>query len=256
MTLRHFNFTNLRTWLLACFLLFIVSISFAADTIRTERVHFKKGANSAVIEASIKGYESVDYVLGARVGQNMNVSLATKHGATYFNILAPGQNEVAMFNGSINGNQYEGTLPESGDYKIRVYMMRSAARRNEVAHYRLEMIMGGSGQPAAHASSHDAKVAGTDYHATGNIPCSMSKAQSTASCPFGVKREGNGGAMVTVTKVDGSQRVIFFEKGRAVGYDQSQADTGRFKAERQGDLNIIHIGDERYEIPDAVVLGG
>jgi hypothetical protein len=73
----------------------------------------------------------------------MNVSLATKHGATYFNILAPGQNEVAMFNGSISQNQYEGTLPASGDYKIRVYMMRSAARRNEVAHYRLEMIIDG-----------------------------------------------------------------------------------------------------------------
>jgi hypothetical protein len=69
----------------------------------------------------------------------MNVSMATKHGATYFNILAPGQTEVALFNGSTNQNQYEGVLPQSGDYKIRVYMMRSAARRNEVAHYRLEL---------------------------------------------------------------------------------------------------------------------
>lgn len=49
---------------------------------------------------------------------------ATKHGATYFNILAPGQNEEAMFNGSTSGNQFEGVLPASGDCKIRVYMMR------------------------------------------------------------------------------------------------------------------------------------
>jgi hypothetical protein len=129
--------------LLAFFLLLIAPVSLAADGIRTERVHFKKGAKSAVVEASIKGNETVDYVLGARAGQYMNVSLATKHGATYFNILAPGQNDVAMFNGSISQNQYEGTLPASGDYKIRVYMMRSAARRNEVAHYRLEMIIDG-----------------------------------------------------------------------------------------------------------------
>nr|WP_321467491.1 hypothetical protein [uncultured Desulfobulbus sp.] len=122
----------------------------------------------------------------------MNVSLASKHGATSFNILAPGQNEVAMFNGSLNQNQYEGTLPASGDYKIRVYMMRSAARRNEVAHYRLEMIIDGAGKSTAHVPSRDAKVAGTDYHATGNIPCSMSKGQPTGSCLFGVKREGNG----------------------------------------------------------------
>jgi hypothetical protein len=50
--------------------------------------------------------------------------------------------------------------------------------------------------------------------------------------------------------------VIFFEKGRVIGYDKSQADSGEFKAKREADLNIIHIGEERYEIPDAVVLGG
>lgn len=230
--------------------------SYARDDIRTERVHFQRGANSAVVEASIKGYQTVDYVLGARAGQHMNVSLATKHGATYFNILAPGENEVAMFNGSISQNQYEGTLPSSGDYKIRVYMMRSAARRNEVAHYRLEMIVDGKGTKAAPAPGHDAKVPGSEFHATGNIPCAMGKGQPTGSCAFGVKREGAGNAMVTVTKSSGSQRVIFFENGRAMGYDHSQADTGKFKAEKEADLHIIHIGEERYEIPDAVVQGG
>lgn len=243
-------------WLMACVLLLTVPVGFAGTDIRTERVKFKKSANSAVVEASIKGYESVDYVLGAKAGQYMNASLATKHGATYFNILAPGENEVAMFNGSISENQYEGTLPASGDYKIRVYMMRSAARRNEVAHYRLEMIIDGAGQQAAHAPSHDTKVPGTDFHAKGDVPCSMGKGQPTGSCAFGVKREGNGSAMVMVTKADGSQRVIFFEKGRAIGYDQSEADSGEFKANKEADLNIIHIGKERYEIPDAVISGG
>ena len=46
-----------------------------------------------------------------------------------------------MFIGSTSGNQFEGSLPASGDYKLRVYMMRSAARRDEVAKYRLEMII-------------------------------------------------------------------------------------------------------------------
>ena len=97
----------------------------------------------------------------------MNVSMANKHGATYFNILAPGQNEVAMFNGSVSQNQYEGVLPESGDYKVRVHMMRSAAHRNEVANYRLEMIVSGAGDKSA-AATGDSKVTGT-----GNMPCSM-----------------------------------------------------------------------------------
>ena len=243
-------------WLVTCFMVLAASMVFASEGIRTVRVHFKPGANNAVVEASIKGYESVDYVLGARAGQYMNVSMATKHGATYFNILAPGEDVVAMFNGSVSQNQYEGTLKASGDYRIRVYMMRSAARRNEVARYRLEMIVDGAGQPAAHAPSRDAKVAGTDFHATGNIPCSMGKGQPTSSCAFGVRNQGNGNATVTITRFDGSKRVIFFEKGRASGYDRSQADTGMFRAEKEADLNIIHIGDERHEIPDAVVQGG
>jgi hypothetical protein len=254
MTRNHLSKFHLR--LLPWFLLLAAQNGFAANDIRTERVHFKKGANSAMVEASIKGYETVDYVLGAHAGQYMNVSLATKHGATYFNILAPGENEVAMFNGSVSQNQYEGSLPASGDYKMRVYMMRSAARRNEVAHYRLEMVVDGAGQLPAHAPSHDATVSGTDFHATGQIPCSMGKGQPTGACAFGVKREGNGSAMVTITKVDGAKRVIFFKKGRAIGSDQSQADSGEFRAKKEGDLNIIHIGDERYDIPDAVVLGG
>lgn len=209
-----------------------------------------------MVEASIKGYETVDYILDARAGQYMNVSLATTHGATYFNILAPGENEVAMFNDSVSQNQYEGTLPSSGDYKIRVYMMRSAARRNEAAHYRLEMIIDGKGAKASQAPSHNAKVPGSGLHAIGNIPCSMGKGQPTGSCAFGIKREGAGNAIVTVTNSSGSQRVIFFQKERAIGYDQSQADTGKFKAEKEADLNIIHIGDERYEVPDTVVRGG
>jgi len=109
--------------------------------IHTERVQFAKGANSATIEGRIQGDMTIDYVLGARKGQSMNVSMATDNGANYFNIIAPGKENEAMFVGSSSGNQFEGTLPASGDYKVRVYLMRSAARRDEIANYRLEMII-------------------------------------------------------------------------------------------------------------------
>lgn len=112
----------------------------------------------------------------------------------------------------------------------------------------------GNQQPAY--GQGDALVAGTDYHATGSIPCSMGAGQPTGSCPFGVKREGNGSGMVTVTKPDGRTRTIFFSNGKATGYDQSQADSGAFSASKQSDLNMIRIGNERYEIPDGVIFGG
>jgi len=135
------------------------STAIAQSDIRTEKVHFKPGASSATLEGKIKGSETVDYVLEASKGQYMNVSMATNNGANYFNILAQGENEVAMFNGSVGDNQFEGTLPKSGNYKIRVYMMRSAARRNEVANYRLEMIVTGAAEKAS--NSTPAKADGT-----------------------------------------------------------------------------------------------
>ncbi len=60
-------------------------------------------------------------------------------GANAFNIIAPGKENEALFVGSSAGNQFEGRLPASGDYKVCVYLMRSAARRDEIANDRLEM---------------------------------------------------------------------------------------------------------------------
>jgi hypothetical protein len=105
-------------------------------------------------------------------------------------------------------------------------------------------------------SSGDALVEGTKYHATGSIPCAMALGQPTGSCPFGVIREGNGNGIVTVTKPDGRTRAIFFKNGKAIGADVSQADPGEFSASREGDLTVVRIGDERYEIPDALIFGG
>ena len=221
----------------------------AEDGIRSQRVQFAKGANSATVNGTIKGYQTVDYVLHASQGQSMNVSMATKNTATYFNILAPGETEVAFFNGSVSENQYEGQLPATGDYKIRVYMMRSAARRNEVANYRLEMIVSG---PAHGATSHDALVPGTGFHATAKIPCVAEPNKPMSQCDAGVKRAAGGGT-VHVTTPDGGSRVITFRDGKVAGTD---ADAS-FKVERRDDWSIVRIGAvEVYEIPDAFVFGG
>lgn len=113
----------------------------AQGAIRTQRLRIEQGRSSVTVNGRIKGRETIDYVVGARKGQVANISLASHHAATYFNLLAPGQQDVAFFNGSSRDNQFEGALPETGDYRIRVYMMRSAARRHEVADYRLEVVL-------------------------------------------------------------------------------------------------------------------
>lgn len=70
-------------------------------------------------------------------------------------------------------------------------------------------------------------------------------------------RAGGGYATLVVKRPDGCQRAIFFRMGRPIGADTAQADgSPEFRATKQGNLNLIRIGDERYEIPDAIVLGG
>ena len=95
------------------------------------------------------------------------------------------------------------------------------------------------------------------FDASGRIPCSQVRGQPMSECEFGVARAGGGYATVVVTKPDGRNRAIFFRMGIPIGAGTSQADGyPEFQATRESDLHLIRIGDERYEIPDAVVLGG
>ena len=108
-------------------------------------MHFKKGASQATIKGHLKGRETIDYVLRARAGQTMTVNLKTSHTGAYFNVLPPGSDNEAIFIGQLAGSNFEGKLPKDGDYKIRVYLVRAAARRNESANYTLTVkITGGA----------------------------------------------------------------------------------------------------------------
>jgi hypothetical protein len=121
------------------------SAAVAKDQIRRETVHFKAGATGATIKGKITGDETVDYVVNARQGQSMVVMLDASNASAYFNVMPPGS-DTAIFIGSTSGNRYEGTLPASGDYTVRFYLMRNAARRNETATYTIKFDV--SGTPA------------------------------------------------------------------------------------------------------------
>ena len=95
------------------------------------------------------------------------------------------------------------------------------------------------------------------FDANGVIPCAQSLGQPMTQCTFGVARAGGGYATVIILRPDGMDRAIFFRMGIPIGADTSQADGyPEFKATKENDLHFIRIGHERYEIPDAVVLGG
>lgn len=244
---------------LALGVLVAVTSAAGASEIKSERVHFKKGASGATITGTISGRETIDYVLGAKAGQEMAVTLTTSNPGNAFNVLPPGSSDEAIFIGSISGNEFAGTLSVDGDYRIRVYLDRAGARRDEKAKYTLKVGITGGAHAAAAPAGDDAvaRAGQRRFDATGDIPCAQHRGQPMGQCPFGVARDPGGAATVVVTHPDGKTRMLFFEKGRFLSADTSQADGNlEYGAKRESDLNIIRVGDERYEIPDAVVVGG
>ncbi len=241
---------------LGCFALLFSPWLAAAEGIESRPVHFAKGASSAVLKGTLKGDQVVDYTLKARAGQTMKVSLKTDNSAHYFNVLPPGSKDEAVFIGSVSGNKWNGMLEKDGEYTVRLYLMRSAARRHEQAHYTLTVGIGGNEAPkAAHVTvgAADAKVKGTPFHATGKVLCSMGETSpGSQQCEFGVIRAGARNADVHVTPPGGVQRVLVFSAGKV-----TTRKGEKVVAKRNADEWLIDVNDyERYRIPDAVISGG
>jgi hypothetical protein len=217
-------------------------------------VAFARGATSATVKGSIRGEQYRDYIVNARAGQTMTVTLANPDGRAYFNVMAPGSTGEAVFIGSTEGNSFRGPVPGTGATTVRVYQMRATGRRGEVANYTLTIGVTGAGAAAAAPrQSVDAKVAGTDYNATAEVPCVTAAGAPRGRCQAGVMRLGNGEATVDLKTPDGGQRYIYFKNGRPTGTDANAP----MRVTRQGDTNIIRVGTvEVYEIPDAFVIGG
>lgn len=111
---------------------------------QTRVVQFAKGASSALIEGKVKGRDTMDYTLRAGAGQTMTVSMKASHPGAYFNLLPPGSKDVAIYNSSINGNEFSGTLDKAGVYTLRVYLMRNEARRGTQADFTLNVGISGA----------------------------------------------------------------------------------------------------------------
>lgn len=220
---------------------------------RIESVKFAKGATSAQLNGSIKGYAGVDYKIDARAGQTLSVTIKTSNASNYFNLLPPGSADAAMFIGSSMGSVATAVLPTDGIYVLRVYLMRNAARRNETANYKL--TVGVNGKPLAPLpGSQDAKIAGTPFHASASVPCQPPGTEPGGACrAFVIRRGTDGTATVEIHGANGLLRRILFVKGKPVASDSWED----LKSTRKGDLSTIGIGtDERFEIPDALLSGG
>ena len=139
------NTHTTRRLIAASALTLFALVAQADDDIRKENVQFSKGASDATIKARIKGRETVDYVLSAKAGQSMTVNFKTSNRMAYFNVLPPDAGKEALFVGAnaADGSRVQLALPDDGQYTIRVYLIRAAARRNETSNYTLSVAIAG-----------------------------------------------------------------------------------------------------------------
>jgi hypothetical protein len=234
-----------------------VAATAAAQTaIRTQRVRFDKGASSAVIKGQVKGYADVDYLVGAGAGQTITVSLKPSNRSNYFNVLPPGSKDVAMHVGQ-TGDDYTGVLPTDGDYTVRVYLVRAAARRNETSTYTLTVSVSGKALKPTPAAV-DAVIPGTAFHASAPITClpyiaTLRDKQPRQCQAFVIRRGFDGTATVEIPQENSIPRRILFVKGQPVASDASFP----MAFSRKDYVTIVTFDTgERYEIPDMLVFGG
>jgi hypothetical protein len=227
-------------------------VGVAQPAINRQRVTFRAGADSTLLKGQLKGDQTVDYILRAGAGQTMTVELMGSNLQNYFNVMAAGTDN-ALFIGSSSGNSFRGLLPSDGDVRVRVYLMRPAARRNEASTYSLKVGIGGI-PLAPKPASRDAVLPGTPYHASAEVPCMSGSSGKAASCKASVIRRANNSATVVVTNPEGQKRQFLFVKGKAVTSDQPE----KLSVQRRGDVSVLSLGEnfERYEIVDALVVGG
>lgn len=216
-------------------------------------VTFARGQTSATFNGTIQGNGDRTFIVNARAGQTLRVNFRPTNRSAYFNVTAPGA-ESAMFIGSTSGNSFSGPLTVSGPHIIQVYLMRNAARRNEIAKFSITIgVTGGGGGGGGSRPTVDALVPGTNYNATAEIPCITAAGMARTRCKAGVMRMAGGETTIDIKTADGGQRYIYFKNGRASSSDANAP----FRVMRRGDVSVIRIGAvEVYEIPDAFVVGG
>ena len=239
----------------------------------------------------IEGDKSAVYMFDGYAGEVLDINFDVDNNGAYYNIVsADNPNGQALYIGSQQeSRQARVTIPSDGLYLIRPYLMRAQARRNEVAKYELTITIVGSEQSAASqrpdtaddgggamagseqnaddgagamagskTNSDDAKVPGTAFNATGKLSCVRDADAAEAQCDFGVVRNGDGTGLIQVTWPDGGMRIINFEDNTPAYFDKAEADGDAKMTVTKTDQGtfIVLIGEQRFQFPEAVIVGG
>lgn len=220
---------------------------------RVQSILFSPGESSTTIKGTLTGRAYVDYQLKANAGQTLKVSMHPSNRSNYFNILPPDSKDDAMFIDGAGDSIFESLLPDDGIYTVRVFLVRSAARRKEHSDFTLSIAL--TGQPLPPLSAKvDALVPGTRFHARATIRCQPVYTQTRECEAFVIRRGFDGTATVELRWDKMWRRRILFMKGEAFVSDV--AKTLSSSKDNTGNYIVTFAGDKRFEIPEALIFGG
>ncbi len=86
----------------------------------------------------LEGATPREYTLTAGPGDRLTITLEAESASAYFDLLPPGT-EVALHNGSVAGDRFEGTLPQPGTYTVRLYLLGAARDEGRRVAYDLSL---------------------------------------------------------------------------------------------------------------------
>ena len=113
------------TLALATILLF--SVLALAQSGKVQRVRFARGRTTAVLKGAVIRATKDRYILGARGGQTMLVHVTALEKNAVFYIVGPDGSMRPGAEDDADATDWEGQLPESGDYSIYVSPSRGNA---------------------------------------------------------------------------------------------------------------------------------
>jgi hypothetical protein len=120
--------------LLTAILLSMLTVSAVAQT--KVRVKFAKGARSATLKGTVKGYKYIDYLVRGKGGQSWSVNLQSTHRGCGFVVFYANMENVE---GATGTTEFSGHFDADDEYIVRVLLPRSAARRKEAASFSLKI---------------------------------------------------------------------------------------------------------------------
>lgn len=230
-----------------------VAATQSQDTDRIVKpVQFAQGARAIVIRDRVVGRQYIDYQVKASAGQRITLEMTRTNRANYFNLLPPDSANVAMSVGDLSGNRFDGLLPDDGTYTVRVFLMRSAARRQERSDFSLSI--GITGDPLTPVpATVDAVLPGTRYHASTTTACEPAYSTVRECEALVVRRGFDGTATVELRWSPEGKRRILFVKGEPVASDSAQPMT--FTRHERG-WRVTFGENEHFEVPEPLVFGG